>query len=155
VALADNDVAVGFAMPSPDGRSLYFVRRVGSDNIIMMRDIDGGPEREVARGSGNTPPPALSMDGTHLAIGRTDERSKSSQVLVVPLQGGEPRVVHTEAAPDFIRFISWLPGARQLLLVRSRDGGTGQKGVLASVDGTPARGVLENFLPATANSARK
>jgi Tol biopolymer transport system component len=138
VALAGPGSALFMPEPSPDGRYLYFIRQVGPDNVITERELASGIEREVARASGNTPH-SLSADGTHIAFVRRDITAKRNEVLVVAARGGEATVVHRLAFPHFIRFLSWLPGGRQFLMVI--DNGETRKGEVAliSTDGTPAR----------------
>lgn len=143
IEMAGGDIlGVGFPMPSPDGRLLYYGRRVGAtDNVVVARDLRSGAVREVVRSTGNVPPPALSHEGTHIAWARVNPASKATELFVVPVAGGEPKVVHTEPAPNFVRFISWLPRGKELLIVRSRDGSMGQKVVLIAIDGARPREV--------------
>ncbi len=77
---------------SPDGRRAYFARRFdnskGHEFAFFERDLASGGERELIRratlGAAN-----LSPDGRYIAT----PTANSSELLLIPVAGGEPRVV--------------------------------------------------------------
>ena len=126
------------AVISPDGRQLAWADSIG----IVVRRIDGGNERHVARGF-ELHSPAWSPDGSRLAyvagnrsnvnlIGNTSP----SSVWTVPTDGGKPvRVTDTQslnASPV------WTAEGRSLLYVSSAGGMRDIWQVAIRRDGGPA-----------------
>ena len=103
---------------TPDGRSLLF-----EGNGIRLLDVTTGVDRLVVPGT----LPALSPDGRSVAYlrytrsKRTEERVGSA-LEIVPLAGGEPRVVArtrgSEYGPHFESRPQWLPDGTAVALAR-------------------------------------
>jgi len=156
-----------FGMNTPEGRA-------GGYGVVLIRNLDTGEEREVARASGRF---GVSSDGRQLAIGVADAATKEGVVKIVPVAGGEPReVFRTKKTTG--GSLSWTADGRHVVVGESDqdnevlwlvpvDGGKplkftlGTKGVLGPrlhPDGrqvafytrSEAKGevwVMENFLP--------
>jgi len=107
---------VGVPVCSPDGETLNYLRGDEADGVrIMAWNLRDESEREVFRKLGGWSPFAMSPDGTHLAFVTKEQRNSENKLLmVIPSQGGEPRVVLR--APRIYAFgLSWTPDGEQLL----------------------------------------
>lgn len=108
---------------SPDGRTLFYLRFGGGPsqpNGILARDLQTGDERMVYVGSPQRLNFAMSPDGRQLAFIPFDP-PKGSSLVVMPAEGGEPRVLHRRAeGGDFGIFdgLVWTPDGRHLLFVQ-------------------------------------
>jgi dipeptidyl aminopeptidase/acylaminoacyl peptidase len=117
------------AVLSADGKSLYF-RRIVSESkewAFVQRDIASGSEKELLRrptlGAVN-----LSPDGRFIATPSVDPSTNSRVALLIPVAGGEPRVVmriNTGVEPselknfnkgDRIQNISWAHDSLSFLI---------------------------------------
>jgi Tol biopolymer transport system component len=128
----------GFAMSlSADVTKLYYRKDLGvpspSDPSVLQaafieRDLASGAERELARG--NLGFPYLSPDGRSIATNTADVATKSQSILIVPVAGGEPRVLMRVALPQSVidqvmltkdahgqnaMSVLWAPDSRSLL----------------------------------------
>ena len=93
---AGNDGLTGFPIWSPDGSHLFFRT---SSGIVRMR-ADGGGAPETVVGTARTDyPNAVSADQTTLAITRITAAT-SGDIMLIPLKGGEPRVIVDSPAYD-------------------------------------------------------
>ena len=103
---------------SPDGRTLYLMRTDARSKLpaLVARDLESGREREILRrGSMNTI--SLSPDGRLFAVTAFDKQWGS--VLLVPVEGGEPReLVRTlNSGPESVgSYVRWLPDGKSLLI---------------------------------------
>jgi len=68
----------------------------------------------------------LSPDGRYLAFHDIDPVTKSVALLVVPVEGGEPRTLMRGPAPQSIATVAWGPDSRSLL-VSSKSPAEGSK----------------------------
>ena len=104
---------------SPDGRKIYYM----AEGSIRERDFRTAAEREVFRH------PLLQLsnfevspDGRHLAVRLgIDRPSQTFSILMVPVAGGEPRVLARVPASASINAwyqMSWTPDSRALLTAR-------------------------------------
>jgi len=168
----------------PDGKHILFSvttaeGRAGRYTVILIRDLDTGEEREVARSSGGS---GVSPDGRELAIQVVDSATKEGVVKIVPVAGGESREVFRTKKTGLS--LSWTADGRRVVVGESdqdnailwlvpADGGkpvqkvTLGKGVLeprlhpdgrqvAFYNRSEAGGevwVMENFLPAAGEAA--
>jgi Tol biopolymer transport system component len=107
---------------SPDGRALYVGRREsGRPGIGIVRfELATREEREVFRIEryGGF---ALHPDGRHLAVGqRGGSPGEEDRVIVVPVEGGEPRELIRIPAPGALSRgnagLDWSPDGRSLLI---------------------------------------
>ena len=67
---------------------------------MIERDLASGVERELIRG--NLGGVALSPDGRYLATSNVDLATKSQSIMLVPVAGGEPRVLMRVALPQSV-----------------------------------------------------
>jgi Tol biopolymer transport system component len=121
---------------SPDGRFIVTFRNAESNNpIVLLVSIGGGEARELFRFSQRTTalPPTWMPNGRAILI--TNETTDRTELLLVPVGGGQPRKIDVGA----LRFqnIQVNPDGRQVAYV--------------SGEAKEELWVLENFLPAAKN----
>lgn len=104
---------------SPDGKSLAFS---GNDNIQILTIANSQVEPLT-----KAPPlahdwgPSFSPDGTQIAFIRGHEAGSSTDIMVVPLTGGEP--IRMVAEPKAVNGPpQWSPDGRSLIYSSSRNG---------------------------------
>ena len=109
---------------SADGKSLYFVsRRYGSLDILRM-DLVSRHIAKVVAGSENEFQPAVSPDGRLLAyVAHVENRNGSGGIWVLPLDGGEPELVHYEESSYRLK-PQWSPDGKTLTYVSDAAGST-------------------------------
>ena len=103
---------------SSDGRKLYHIVRTKGESAIVERDMAAGTDRELLRGSflGAF---SLSPDGKYIGTRHEPEKGISA-ILIVPVQGGEPRELMRVQDPFFLQgVIAWAPDAASLVTVRA------------------------------------
>jgi Tol biopolymer transport system component len=110
-----------FGAISPDGKKLFYWVGVGQRirQTIRMQDLETGEDREVYPNPAATF--ALSPDGGSLAvvsaIGPASRRSLG--VHVVPVSGGEPRVITAQDDPAYgLGPVAWSQDGKHVLFVR-------------------------------------
>jgi len=96
---------------SPDGKSLYFLRRNG-DRRILHYDLETGEEKVLFDSPAHTLYLSLSPDGQHLVFYADDT------VMLLPTSGGEPRKLIQEKD---IRTLAWFRDGRFLLYGKRQD----------------------------------
>ena len=103
----------------PDGKKLLF----NGDGAIWTIPIDGGIPQKLNTGSAsrNNNDHVISFDGKMLAISSHREGlpGGGSTIYVLPLQGGEPRLV-TEKTPSYLH--GWNPNGKEVVYVAQRGG---------------------------------
>ncbi len=104
---------------SPDGREVVFVRPqvdgVRPEPLVMIAAVDGSGEREllrltgrVSRGRGSEQWVRWSPDGRSIAIsGYLPLPGMQQQVLIVPVDGGEPRVLTPPSPVGLVSAVAW------------------------------------------------
>jgi serine/threonine protein kinase/Tol biopolymer transport system component len=110
---------------SPDGQFVAFITAVGQNTSLSKVGIDGGAVTAVSHELMQMP--AISPDGTSVAVAYTADVSKPAKIAVVGLASGEIR--HTYDAPDGAYFsadsvglLHWSKDGRALLYpVRKED----------------------------------
>jgi Tol biopolymer transport system component len=120
---------------APDGRSLLVEAEAG----VRLLDVETGAERFHALGEA----PALSTDGEQVALVRYSRDATGfvvrSRLLVVPLDGGTPRLLVRTGPREPRRniiSIAWLPDGRGVSFIRVDDR-TGEAWLeIARLDGT-------------------
>jgi len=125
---------VGAASPTPDGRGLVFQqiapmplpRRVaGSDSTtwddLFHLDLGTGVVRQLTHGR-RTHQPDVSPDGRSVActIGST---TGSHLLAVLPIEGGNPRVLLPNALGEIAYSPAWSPDGKQITYSRFKPGG--------------------------------
>ena len=96
-----------FAVNTPEGRAEGY-------SVVLIRDLDTGEERQVARSAGRF---SVSPDGRELAIQVGDPATKESVVKIVPVAGGEPREVFRTKKAGMS--LSWNADGRHVLVGES------------------------------------
>jgi Tol biopolymer transport system component len=122
----------GLASPTPDGRALVFHRvnflplrwRISGNSHLAWNDLfklnlETGELRELTRGR-RADEPDVSPDGTQIActVGKVGQR----QLAVVPIEGGEPRVLGADL-PGLAYSPAWSPDGRLIAYSRWKPGG--------------------------------
>ena len=103
----------------PDGKKLLF----NMDGLLYKIPVEGGTPGKLNTGSAtrNNNDHGISFDGRMLAISchREGMPGGGSTVYVLPLTGGEPKMV-TENTPSY--FHGWAPNNKELVYVAQRNG---------------------------------
>ena len=119
IAQADPNGPLRSPVWSPDGKTVYFERRLATGGgAAVALDLLSGEERVVQPGNvGNM---ALSPDGTQLAFTSDSYSGDQTHVLrVVPTAGGEVREIFRskESEPFHLQTpLAWTPDGRHLLV---------------------------------------
>lgn len=117
---------------SRDGGSVYYVSARGRGFHIHRRDLSTGADSVMAPGI----QPAISPDGMQLAyVAPVTGRLGSGGVWVLPLRGGEPRLVRYEES-EYRMKPAWTPDGRSLLYV-SDERGTNDVVIVPVAGGNP------------------
>jgi Tol biopolymer transport system component len=104
-------------MLSPDGKQLYYRIHTedGKARRIIERDIASGAEKELIRRL-DLGAPNPSPDGQYLVTHSVDPTTKEQHVLLMPLDGAEPRVVmRAESNDQRLLGFTWAPDSRSFL----------------------------------------
>lgn len=99
----------------PDGKKLLF----NMNGLLFKIPRNGGEIEKVNTGSANrlNNDHCISFDGKMLGISHDD--GKGSKVFILPIEGGEPKAVTTEA-PSYLH--GWAPNNKEVVYVAQRDG---------------------------------
>jgi len=113
------DVSRNKPVGLPDGKHMLSVvntaeGRAGGYAVALVRNLETGEEREVARVSGGL---AVSPDGRQLAFGAVDPAAKERVVKIASLAGGEPRELFR--AKGTATPIQWTADGRHLVVGES------------------------------------
>ena len=104
----------------PDGKKLLF----NMGGSIWLLPVEGGKPEKLITGSAtrNNNDHGISFDGKMLAISSHRENMPGwgSTVYVLPLTGGEPKLI-TENTPSY--FHGWNPNNKEVAYVAMREGG--------------------------------
>jgi TolB protein len=105
------------AVPSPDGKTLVFIRLVERREQLFLMNADGGNERQLTRDAADHEDPAWSPDGAWIANVAIQGGSKRIQVMRPDGGGAEPV---TPASQHAIH-PSWTPDGRRILYCTDDD----------------------------------
>jgi Tol biopolymer transport system component len=113
VLAGPRDHWVSFPTPTRDGRTLYYTQLRHDGASVLARDLATGAEREV-----------LPQMGVNLSLS-PDERYLAAwlhggHVGVVPVEGGEPRILH-EVDGGVAHSVAWAPDGHILFAVRGQE----------------------------------
>lgn len=124
-------VVVGGSVLSPDGSRLAFARTVAGKSAIWVAAADGSNQVQLSHGVWDNDP-WWSPDGRWIAY---HSESPDYDVLVVSVDGGEPKLVVTGPAVDRPR--GWLSDGSAVLVGRSGQGD--DVALIAPLNGDPPR----------------
>ena len=121
----------GAGILSPDGTRLAFSRTVAGKAAIFVANADGSRQTQLTRGVWDTNP-IWSPDGKWIAY---HAESPDYDVMVIPVDGGEPRRLTSGPAVDQPR--NWLPDGSAVIFGRTGDGD--DQTLVVPLDGGPPR----------------
>ncbi len=104
---------------SRDGSIVFYSRLAIAEGVsrVVARDLEAGSEREVYSGGANAL--AVSPDGKHLALIEYLGSPSRAQLLILPIDGGEPYELLSEPGyydvVDWHAGLSWVPDGSGLL----------------------------------------
>jgi Tol biopolymer transport system component len=101
---------------SPEGKIKVYFNRSG---VFVERDVASGAEREVNRVAGSVGVGGLSPDGRYFAPMLLDPATKTAKLLLVPVDGGQPRDLLRLTRPEVVvNCCVWTPDSSAVLLVK-------------------------------------
>ncbi len=103
---------------SPDGRQLAFHRRTGGATNVWVRYLQSGAERQVTHDPELLAFPLWTPDGQTLVCER--KRGADTQLVSVPLAGGEPQVLVDDPGQSWPYSLS--PDGDKVAFAGFRDG---------------------------------
>jgi Tol biopolymer transport system component len=122
----------GAGILSPDGSKLAFSRTVAGKAAIFVANADGTSQKQLTHGVWDSNP-IWSPDGKWIAY---HAESPDFDIMVIPVEGGEPRRLTSGSAVDQPR--NWLPDGSAVIFGRTGDGDD-QTLVVPLEGGTPRR----------------
>jgi TolB protein len=105
------------AVPSPDGRTLVFIRVIEGREQLFLMDAGGGNERQLTRDAADHEDPAWSPDGRSIAF--VSIQGGSKRVHVMGSDGGDEEAV-TPPSQHTIH-PSWTPDGSRILYCTDDD----------------------------------
>jgi Tol biopolymer transport system component len=125
----------------PGGRKLLF----NADGSLFTIPVEGGTPEKLNTGSAdrNNNDHGISFDGKMLAIShhRTGLPGGGSTIYVLPLTGGEPKLV-TEKTPSY--WHGWAPNGKEVVYVAMREGSKAYDIYKININGGPEIKLTEN-----------
>ena len=101
---------------SPDGRSLVTVlQNAGSDHLYLLSATGSGEPKQLTKGEGEDSDPRFSPDGKSIAFTSNRGLPESTNLWMVPVQGGEPHQVASFSTPGITSDIAWAPDGSAIL----------------------------------------
>lgn len=94
------------SVPSPDGKSLLYIRVIEGREQLFVMDVDGRNERQITRDPAHHEDPAWSPDGRRIAFVQVIGEAKRLAIMNADGSGTElvtppgQRVLHPAWAPD-------------------------------------------------------
>jgi Tol biopolymer transport system component len=90
-------------MPSPDGRSLSFIRRVGTETVLFLRDLESGVERPVFNGLDKDQMETWTVHGAYPAYAWTSDSQRivitfGAKIWSLNVATGEPTEIPFRAS---------------------------------------------------------
>jgi Tol biopolymer transport system component len=114
---------------SRDGTKIYYIatRPFAKEKFVRERDLRTGAERDVFT-NGLPQNIELSPDGRYLAVKMDDWVAMTTSIWLVPVTGGEPRLLVSPTANESIlnawAQMDWTPDSRALLTARKAGAAT-------------------------------
>jgi len=136
---------VGVANVSRDGqRVMIAVPPATRLQTIAVLDREGKQVATVGE-PGLYGQPALSPDGTRIAVSRNEPRTGQSDIWVFDVATGKSTAVTDDQPPD--NGPLWSPDGKQILYVSSRENGRDQRIYRKAADGTGSEELLFQYTP--------
>ena len=98
---------------SHDGKDVFYVNR----GRIFMRELESGREKQLYQNNNLRRLLDLSPDGKRLAFGTENSDDGTWSILIMPVSGGEPRELCMIYESEGIRFITWTPDGKYVLIM--------------------------------------
>ena len=141
--LLSQSLITGIAL-SPDGATLVYSRKTIEKGKYRSRlwrvAVDGGRAERLTHADAMEGGPRISPDGRSLLFASNRQDEKTSQLWIMPLGGGEARMI--PGFPDGVSSAEWSPDGKRLLVLAP--GGV-QRYVVGKKDDPTARVVNDVF----------
>jgi Tol biopolymer transport system component len=126
----------GYVQWAPDGKSFYYKPAKGRD-MIVKRDLASGVESELVRVPGGF----FSLSPDAQSIAAVANQGETTDVVVIPLQGGQLRnVFHLNSSERLAPIpLSWTPDGRAVIAMKSVDGNSRTELWEVPIDGRQPR----------------
>ncbi|MBI4908021.1 MAG: PD40 domain-containing protein [Acidobacteria bacterium] len=115
---------VNFAVVSSDGKMLYYSTKRSDNEVLVKRDLASGEETELLRQS-KVLAINLSPDGRYIVTANRNALGMFLAMQLVPVTGGEPRVLLDPKHEAFGPLLVWAPDSRWFItrgMKRTSDG---------------------------------
>src|SRR5688500_1996490 len=115
VEVASLDLATGKQTAAPTRLSQRFSGPYHSwSGTIRERNLTSGDERVLSAPESGLGPISVSPDGVWIASTRPDTSTKSQTLILLPIQGGQPRALFRVSQPQSLHYssMSWTPDGR-------------------------------------------
>ncbi len=142
-AVLSESLITGIAL-SPDGATLVYSRKTIEKGKYRSRlwrvAVDGGRAEQLTHADAMEGGPKISPDGRSLLFVSNRKDEKVAQLWIMPLGGGEPRMI--PGFPDGVSVAEWSPDGKRLLVLAP--GGV-QRYIVGKKDDPTARVVNDVF----------
>ncbi len=101
---------------SPDGKKLYYGRRIDKQQALFERDMVSGAEREIIRRPALGYNVHLSPDGRWIAAMTEDAAGKFEAAILFPASGGEVRELMRVNQPPGLAIALWAPDSNSIIV---------------------------------------
>lgn len=125
---------------TPDGRIVFRSMRDRWANFYVM-DADGSNVKALTSSAQDKGAPVLSPDGRWLAYVAHSEKG-IAEILVMSVQGGEPRNLTGHLSKNQKSFPSWSPDSKRIAYLESKDLALNVK--VIDADGSHAASITDN-----------
>lgn len=123
IRLTDHPLNDANPMWTPDSRRLFFTTGMFWDNSIASVEIDTHQIARIGAGGGS---PRLSPDGRMFVFTRNtkpdDDDQSNSDVYVMPVSGGEARLLTPTTFNALDTAPSWAPDSKRIAFISDRNG---------------------------------
>jgi TolB protein len=104
---------------SPDGQWVIYASSMDNNWALWKTPVDGGEPIQLTQTP--TSRPTVSLDGKWIACYFMDPADGKIKMAVMPIDGGEPKVIEGMMPPEFNLF-RWSPDSRALTYIVTRQG---------------------------------
>jgi Tol biopolymer transport system component len=135
----DTGLQIG-ATWSPDGRLIAYSSNRGGKFDIWVQQLSGGDPVQVTHGPGQHWQPDWSPDGKYIAY-RSEDSDRG--LYIIPALGGAGL---ERKVSSFGYYPRWAPDSSKILFQANRWAGGSRLFYIVSLDGSPPRQILKDFL---------